>query len=222
MKKTNLNEIKKIAIGFLYIPIAKTQIPFLIQHPIFDTNTCYIDGKIIDIFDNENLMKALSFYKNKIENSNSLWKIYLIIRKPYRLTFFKYIHNFLSEKDYAVLLADAWISSENPNYDSNCSIDLLTSWFKKANKEYLMETEDYQHYLQLPEYITVYRGISNKNSLKALSWTENFEVAEWFSNRWQSDGIVKTGSVKKEFVLAYFNTRNEHELIIHPKNITLK
>lgn len=225
MKQTNLKEIKKVAIAFLYIPVERTKFPFLVQHPIFESNTqSYKDEnnnlEIVDILESEeNLNKIIKKVEYQINNAKNLLTIYLIIRKSYRLTFFKYIKDYLSEKDFAELLEDAWVSSENPNQDVNCSISEITSWFKKAKKELLMNEEDYQYYKYLPKEIEVYRGVAEGRNPDGLSWTDNYEKAKWFADRWHSNGEVRKGIVKKENVLAYFNTRDEQELVINVKNI---
>ncbi len=49
----------------------------------------------------------------------SVYQVFNLIRKPYRITFFKYVHNELSIDDYSILLSEIWIMSENPNVEMN-------------------------------------------------------------------------------------------------------
>ena len=71
-------------------------------------------------------------------------------------------------------------------------------------------------YKNLPESIRVYRGVAVGRNPKGLSWTNNLEKARWFSNRFNNEnevGYIQTVVVNKKDILAYFNTRNEDELV---------
>ena len=64
--------------------------------------------------------------------------------------------------------------------------------------------------------ITVYRGVIENGKPNGLSWTTSKKVAQWFSNRFYTG----TGKVYKMVIknpsdiLAYFNNRNEKEVIV--------
>jgi hypothetical protein len=96
--------------------------------------------------------------------------------------------------------------------------------FKKCDKKYLMTDEDYQVYEQLPETFTIYRGVAVGRNPKGLSWTQNLETAKWFAHRFdQKDkkGYIQIGTAKKENVLAYFNTRNEDEIVYNSRRLQI-
>ena len=140
----------------------------------------------------------------------------MLIRNPYRLTFLKHCEHYLSLKDLSELLANAWVSTENPNQDANCSISYLTKLFKKCNKEFLMTEEDYEVYKSLPDEFIIYRGVAVKRNPNGLSWTKDLEKAKWFASRFDTSdkkGYIQSTIAKKENVLAYFNTRNEKEIV---------
>ena len=50
----------------------------------------------------------------------------------------------------------------------------------------------------------------------------NKDKAEWFSNRFNRNGkvgYVQQAMANREHVLAYFNTRNEDEIVISTKSL---
>lgn len=55
--------------------------------------------------------------------------------------------------------------------------------------------------------------------VKALSWTLNREVAEWFAHRFGQNGTVYEAQVKKENIYAVFLGRNEEEVIVDPERL---
>lgn len=226
--KTNLNEIKSMAKIFLYQPI-KTDKNFspklCVYHPFLSSSIISISlSEIADVLDNQ---EALEKYRKRMENeidNSDLHRIYALIRKPYRLSFIKYCEQYLSEKDLAELFADAWVSSENPNQDANCPISYLIKMFKKCNKRYLMQEKDYEIYQSLPDTFTIYRGVAVNRNPKGLSWTQNLETAKWFAHRFDTNekkGYIQTAIAKKEDVLAYFNTRNEDEIVYNSKKLEI-
>lgn len=226
--ETNLNEIRKMAKVFLYQPIKtdKNLSPKLcVYHPFLSSSIISISlSKIVDVLDNQ---EALEKYRKRMENeinNSDLHRIYALIRKPYRLSFIKYCEQYLSEKDLAELFANAWVSSENPNQDANCPISYLIKMFKKCNKRYLMQEKDYEIYQSLPDTFTIYRGVAVNRNPKGLSWTQNLETAKWFAHRFDTNekkGYIQTAIAKKEDVLAYFNTRNEDELVYNSKKLEI-
>lgn len=229
MNKTNLEAVKDVAISFLYMPVEETDFsPIVVMHPIFETGLIAIDidgkYKIVNIVENrKNLNIAIKRYGERIKNCKDVTGIYLIIRKSYRLTFLKFCENYLSIHDFSELLADAWVSSENPNQDANCSIPLLTKWFKKSDKRILMNDKDYKKYSNLPDTFTIYRGIAVGRNPDGLSWTNNYNNARWFAHRFDigdKKGYIKVATAHKKDVLAYFNTRDENEIVININTLT--
>jgi len=109
-----------------------------------------------------------------------------------------------------------WVNSENPNQDANVTTKELAKWFKECNKEKLMTAEDYEYYQKLPDKIKIYRGVAvNRNPLR-LSYTDNYESANWFAHRFDNEnekGYIIEKEISKKDVLAYFNTRSEEEIV---------
>jgi len=217
--ETNLEKIKNVAIIFLYQEIETTEFPFIVLHPFFSSPFQYINGKMINILDDP---LALSQIREEIEewirNAKDVEKVFYLIRKPYHLTFLKYIKKDLSDEDFSRLLGHIWVTSENPNQDVNVPINTLISWFRETDKQFLMTKDDFKIYENLPEEIFVYRGVSRGRNPDGLSWTRTLEKAKWFANRF-GEGYVRSGIICKQDVLAYFSTRGEEEIVLDVSKI---
>ena len=103
-----------------------------------------------------------------------------------------------------------------------CLMDIALMAMKRLKKEgKLMDQEEYTQFQNLDDVVTVYRGVTsyNANNIKALSWTLNREVAEWFVHRYGEDGIVYEAQINKEHTYALFLGRNEEEVIVDPKRL---
>lgn len=226
IKHSNIDAVKSTAISFLYLEIEKTSYsPIFVTHPIFENGFYHgIDNngenKFFDLFNEDDLQYVQHCVEEKILNSTSIFDIYNIIRKSYRLTFLKFIVNYLSIDDMSSILSHAWVTSENPNKDVNVSVKTLSKLFRQSNKKILMNHEDYDVYQNFSETITVYRGVATNSNPNGLSWTLDKSIAEWFANRFDSNGYVQTITVNKSNILAYFNCRNEQEVIVDVLHLT--
>lgn len=222
--KTDINAIRDICKCLLNLPVDKEEAEnrFFLSHPYFETAVfhCFKNKKIyssLDLTKESEYLQAVKYWEGRIDLMD-LPLLFSTIRKQYRLLLFKLSADYLSEKDYGEFLHYVWTVSENPNDDVNVPKSEAIKLFQKADKKYLMEENDYKHYSSLPDIITIYRGVSPGRVKNGLSWTENFEKAEWFSKRF-GDGFILKGTAKKEDVLAYFNSRDEDEIVINPKRI---
>lgn len=117
------------------------------------------------------------------------------------------------------MLAHAWILEECPNQDRNVSKRELLALFHSVPPELLMDEEEYAVYQSLEDSVTVYRGVTSYNAknIKALSWTLDRDTAEWFAHRFGEEGTVYEAQISKEHILAFFNGRNESEVVVDPK-----
>ena len=131
----------------------------------------------------------------------------------------KYASHHLSKKDFSQILADAWIRSENPNDDPNLPQSKLLSMFQSAEPKHLMSQDELNTLDELDATVTIYRGVTSFNgkNVKALSWTLDRSVAEWFASRFDEDGTVYQAQIDKSHIYAYFDGRNESEVIVDPK-----
>lgn len=232
MKKDNLRAAKDVAIALLETPVKTEIIPLenggetgIVIHPFFSVRFLWnpddAEHPFLDILSGDDAMQeALGRYKGFIEESDSIDSILLLINNPYRLQFLKLIQKTLSPDELGGLLADIWVRSESPS-NGMVPLPMLVRWFKKAGRESLMDADELARYNSLPDEFTVYRGMASKSGKRGISYTLSLETAEWFAARLQSGkGCVLAGTAKKKDVLAYFNSRNEQEILIEPKNIS--
>ena len=76
-------------------------------------------------------------------------------------------------------------------------------------------------YNKLGNEIIIYRGVTpfNEQNVKALSWTLDYDKANWFAQRYGQDGSVYQAKINKNDIFAYFNGRKEQEIIVNPKHL---
>lgn len=224
-KETDLGGIKSTARSFLYVDFHETKFsPMIIKHPFTDSGFVCLphDDSIqpINILeDKKALVRWREFMKNRINECSSPYQVYMLITKPYKFAFIKYAEKSMSKDDLSEILADAWIITEEPNLDPNLSKTKLLSLFKSANPEVLMNDEELKAFNELEDTVTIYRGVTsyNADNIKALSWTLDYDKAEWFANRFGEEGTVYEAEIEKSHILAYFSRRNESEVIVDPK-----
>ena len=211
----NLREIKKKANIFLQLDIKETDIPFIATHPftnmwltaIFDHGTY----NTLDLHKKEDAKIWRDNLQARINEAEDLIQLLILFHKPYILTFLKYIVDALDEEDLGRVLKNFWQSIEFPNSSGGVSTKVLVSWFKKANKENLMGAEELELIRNLPDTVTLYRGVSkyNQKNTKALSWSLEKEIAESFATRFDDEGELWTIQIPKKRILCYFQAESE-------------
>lgn len=229
-KTTDFQQVKKVVVSLLHLPIKPTPLsPAIVSHPIFQSGAYYANNggswELIPLLGSEdNLARARNEIESQINDCKTLDRLLALVLLPYQLTFLKYAKPFLSEEDFSRLLAEVWVSSENPNCDANVSTTLAASWFREAKKDVLMTARDYKYYCTLPSEFDVYRGVSVGRNPKGISWTRNFSTAHWFAHRYDTStefGYVQCAHIKKSRALAYFNTRGEDEVVVSTRGLKI-
>ena len=228
-KQTDLAKVKQTARSLLFTDIHETEFsPVIVSHPFTDSGfvaSPNADGEIglLNITESDADQRRWREYMGKlIDGAKSAYEIYMMITKPYGLTFLKYTAQDLSQEDLSNILASAWTRAEAPNMDVNVSKAKLLSLFKQADPTVLMEQDEYVQFKMLDDPVTVYRGVTTHNAknVKALSWTLSREAAEWFANRFGEKGTVYEAQIDKKHIYAYFSGRNESEVIVDPSYLT--
>ena len=223
MIESDLDAIKQTATIFLNMDVKDTPFsPMIVQHPIFESGYIGIiqNGKYkpVNICDDEIAREeVLSQYYKRIDLCKSAAEVYQIVRKSYKLSFLKYIWRYLNVKDRSELMRDAWITSEDPNQDANVSIVELIKMFMDTDRRFLMKEEEIAFLNSLPYEFEIYRGVAVERNPNGLSWTPSQKIAIWFAHRFDrmgEQGYVKKGLVQKDCVLAYFNGRDEEEIVV--------
>lgn len=225
-KETDLAKVKRTAHMFLALDIQLTaHSPIVVSHP-FTCNgiVAFRDehgeisvGNLIEKPDD--LARWRRQVGAQIDQADSISGIFFLLNKPYYLAFLKYTASALSEKDLGQMLSSAWILNETPNQDPNISKKELVKLFHSVSPEYLMDEEEQQQYQELENFVTIYRGVTSYNAknVRALSWTLDRKTAEWFAHRFGEEGTVYEAQIQKEHILAFFNGRNESEVVVDPK-----
>ena len=232
MTAENLEKAKKAALVLLEgIKIEPNKkVPFVVNHPFFDSEVYWLYysrnakgcPQMINIFEGNNRELAVADVRKKIADADSFLHLYMLVNKPYHPTFFKLVADcdLLDGEEFTKYLIDVWTTTEFPNEDANVSISDWKRYFKKADKQHLMDKGEMCVYTYLPEKVTLYRG-SHNGKPKRMSYTTNYAVALWFAKRFSKKGdigyLIKT-TVPKKAIYAYFNN-GENECVINPSYI---
>ena len=224
--ETDLQAVKELAKSMLYLePEPVEMLPIFVRHP-------FSSSGIIGLREADGTIRMGNIMESKadkaqwrkqmtdiIDQCEDAMRVYHLVEKQYVLAFFKYAAQSLSQEDYAKMLADAWIRSENPNQDPNLSSRKLLSMFQKADPHHLLDSEEQSKLAQLDDVVTVYRGVrsTSPGCVKALSWTLDRKTAEWFANRYGRQGQVYEAKIQKDHIHALFHGRGESEVIVDPQ-----
>jgi hypothetical protein len=85
-----------------------------------------------------------------------------------------------------------------------------------------MEEKEQAELATFPDKLVIFRGQGGRRGLtQGLSWTMDQSKAEWFAHRFADQGapFVGSGWVFKNDVFAYFNGRNESEIVVSPDSV---
>lgn len=217
MKKTNLDAIRQVAVAFLYTEIHETGIVFVASHPFTDRwETYMLDSEWGDLHDSKTARKWREIIEKQLKKSD-LFGIFVMMNRPYILNFLKFVEGYMSDEDLGTILGSFWSNIEQISLDDSVTGKELVKWFQRADKNTLMEEKARKRYEALPETVTVYRGVTsyNEKETKALSWTTDKEIAEWFAKRFATGtGKIWTLEVPKERILCVFDGK-EKEIILN-------
>ncbi len=161
-------------------------------------------------------------------NQENWDEVFMIIEKPYRLSWLEENYDLITdEKAYYEFLKDAYIESEFPMVGFYEYEDLLKLFWHKNYPKLMMDKDELGFYNQLPQEITIWRGIRVVEELDeenvGFSFTLDKERAEWFAKRFSQDGkgtpMLIEAKVKKDKILSVFLNRGEEEVLVSPDNI---
>lgn len=225
MKETNIEKCKEIARLFLELPVEvnpRLGLPY-VYHP-YTKYSCIVDknGEMGDIVSNQ---KMLDYFKKNINEQIARTEKYsdflFFLNDTYYMAFLKFTESFISKKDLSKYLSYAWVNSEYTNRNADLPKSQMIRIFSKTDKCALMGKENYNVYASLPQELTVYRGISidDDKNIKALSWTLDKEQASWFATRFSRNGYVYEAKIDKKDIFAFFNDRNEQEIVLNYRKL---
>lgn len=212
MKEEQLEKVREIALLYLHTPIEKTSSELVVSHPFTSSNiVASKDMRFLDLY----VPSERQIWEEQMEEwikKSSLEQIYAFLDKRYFFSFLNHTEEYLNAKMMAKVLACRWQQLEYISNNAVVSTHKILKWFRFADKKELMDEEEYQRFLNLPEEVTIYRGVSeyNRKYKKAVSWTLNKEQAEWFAGRWVNDEQeVWEVTVPKKCILCYFAAEEE-------------
>lgn len=158
--------------------------------------------------------------KPKTITVDNIFEAYCWIGNDYDFYFFEYINKRykLSVEAYSEALKEAYTRGRILRKAKKYFNNKKYNWVSVANEE------EKTIYNSLPERITIYRGTSIKEARGSkynlgLSWTFDRGTAEFFAFRYGlPDRAVIEVDISKDEIKAFFNERNEKEIIcIFPK-----
>jgi len=169
--------------------------------------------------------KQLEWKRKAVEEAieNEDWmQVVWLHERPYRIYV---LHDFateMSDQDFWNALGSIWTDSENIWQNEEEWRDLWQVE-RPGRLDYVMDDDDKLVFSNLPETITVYRGCIQGENEDGMSWTTDFQIAEFFAKRFaeirEGDPIILCGEVSKDDVLAYSQGRNEFEVIVLPEKV---
>jgi hypothetical protein len=141
--------------------------------------------------------------------SKNYSKLFVLIDKPFRFEWYQKLFNDIPKDQRYPIFKRIYSSSE---YGFN---NLDKDFVKEIFKDNIINKDLFDN-----DIITIYRGEASKSTpyIKAYSWTTDLETAEWFANRFNSNGIVYKGKVKVTDILDY-NDNNESEILVLPEKV---
>ena len=195
--------------------------PIRVSHPFIEEGVSFNlkTGEVINLIEDEKALKKEKELRLKRMKNMSPMQIAFCVSKPYRMLYLSLAFPYLTKKERSEIMHEVWISVENINNNVNVSQMETLKMLRNCNKKYLMGQENYEAYENLPDTFVVYRGLQENAQEDGLSWSLSKNVAEWFAGRFENDGEIIEKIVHKTEVIAYFNDRDEKEIVLDIKKV---
>lgn len=195
--------------------------PIRVSHPFIEEGVSFNlkTGEVSNLIEDEKALKKEKELRLKRMKNMSPMQIAFCVSKPYRMLYLSLAFPYLTKRERSEIMHEVWISVENINNNVNVSQMETLKMLRNCNKKYLMGQENYEAYENLPDTFVVYRGLQENAQEDGLSWTLSKDVAEWFASRFENNGEIIEKTVHKTEVIAYFNDREEEEIILDIKKV---
>lgn len=176
----------------------------------------------------DSLMYDKSFYDEtysnrqivRIARAEKLEQCLNAVNKGNRFDFLNFLHKcgVITDQECADTVYSIW-TMQDKFYNCGMAKTKMIKFMKMAGKT-LVLPEDIAR-LSDDSMITVYRGVK-ENNYKGLSWTIDRNIAEWFAKRFSynvNKVYLFSGHLKKKDIIAFFNCRNENEVVCDYRKI---
>ncbi len=223
---TDLAGVKSLANTLVMLDIQTTEFsPMIVKHPLIEVGIVAFQPmgqayRQYDITkDTEALDRWRQIKRKHINESKSVHEIADMLTPSYGYLFLADAAPYLSIEDFSQILSALWIRNDGPTNDTIEGKGKLLPLFRRAKPELLMAKHEYDYLRALEDTVTVYRGVTSQNgqNIKSLSWTLDYDTANWFAHRYGENGTVYKAKIDREHIYAYFNRRKEAEVIVDPK-----
>lgn len=163
-------------------------------------------------------------YRNRqmeqITKAEKLEQCMNIINQGNRFDYLNFLHKYkvITDQECADALYSVWTMQER-FYNCGMAKTKMIKFMKMAEKS-LVLPDDIDK-LSEDSMITVYRGVK-EDDYKGLSWTTDKNTAIWFAKRFSYDVdkcYVFKGQLKKKDIIAFFDCRNESEIVCDYRKI---
>lgn len=169
----------------------------MIRHPLVYSVPYFGEAE------NERLNERLVYLKRtikKAQESGDHSRYVFMHERPYRFSALLELTGEIPDAEFLPLILEVYVDSENARENFDEWEDLLYP---------LTGTDPWNTLAALKEPITVYRG----GVKQGFSWTTSLETAKWFAGRFDGTGDIWTATVAKSDIVAYYDGRNEREII---------
>ncbi len=124
------------------------------------------------------------------------------------ISYFKQLAQKLDDNDYWTILRAMWIDK------GVCNNDWTELFFKSGRKREhkIMKSSDRQALKKLPKKFKIYRVCQEKSDENKWNWTIDKSFAEKYLQR--NGKYIAEKMIDKSKVFAFFNSRNESEVIL--------
>lgn len=178
----------------------------------------YVESLVYDTIFYDEIYKQKQL--NRIENAENLSRFVSAIEKGNRFDYLNFLNrcSVITDKECANEVYNIWTMQEQFFGCGMAKIRMI-KFMKLANKNIIFPAEIEQ--LTDNDMIPIYRGTS-VNNYRGLSWTLEQKKAEWFAKRFpigDSKRYVFDGKIRKKDIIAFFNDRNEKEVVCDYRKI---
>lgn len=142
--------------------------------------------------------------------------------KPERVAALAHVARRMPERWFWKVFGEVWENSETLFRNHSLIQEMVKGRLESPLRGLMMHRKERQKLRELPASLTIFRGCCEVNRT-GWSWSLNREKAEFFAKRYPIDGkpLLLIGIVAKADVFAYFDERNEDEIVVPTEKIRI-